>query len=52
MRGMICLAKNDTALAIKNFMTSRLQDDTFFDPVIQLAHIYDAQRNPLAKDLS
>jgi len=50
MRGMICLAKNDTALAIKNFMTSRLQDDTFFDPVIQLAHIYDAQRNPLAKD--
>ena len=50
MRGVICLSKNDTVQALKQFMKSRNQDDTFFDPVIQIANIYAAQRNPIAQD--
>ncbi len=50
MRGIICLSKNDTAQALKQFMKARSQDDTFIDPVLQLANIYSVQRNPLAKD--
>ena len=50
MRGVICLSKNDTVQALKQFMKSRNQDDSFFDPVIQIANIYAAQRNPIAQD--
>ncbi len=50
MRGIICLSKNDTAQALKQFMKARSQDDTFIDPVLQIANIYSVQRNPLAKD--
>lgn len=49
MRGMIALAANDTANAMKNFMTSRMQQDDFIDPIIQIAHIYAAQGDTMAK---
>lgn len=50
MRGIICMSKNDTVQALKQFMTARNQDDTFIDPVLQIANIYSAQRNPMARD--
>ena len=50
MRGVICMAKNDTVQALKQFMKARNQDDSFVDPVKQIAAIYAAQRNPMAKD--
>ena len=50
MRGIICMSKNDTVQALKQFMKARNQDDSFVDPVIQIASIYAAQRNPIARD--
>lgn len=50
MRGMISLSKNDTLNAVKNFMIARNQQNDFIDPIIQIAHIYMAQKNPLAED--
>ena len=50
MRGIICMSKNDTVQALKQFMKARNQDDAFIDPVMQIASIYAAQRNPMAKD--
>ena len=50
MRGIICMSKNDTVQALKQFMKARIQDDEFIDPVLQIAGIYAAQRNPLARD--
>ena len=50
MRGIICMSKNDTVQALKQFMKARNQDDSFIDPVLQIANIYAAQRNPMAKD--
>lgn len=50
MRGVICMSKNDTIQALKQFMKARSQDDTFIDPVLQIANIYSAQRNPMARD--
>ncbi|MBP5643126.1 MAG: hypothetical protein J6X10_02680, partial [Bacteroidales bacterium] len=50
MRGIICMSKNDTVQALKQFMTARNQDDTFIDPVLQIANIYSAQRNPMARE--
>lgn len=49
MRGMIQLSNNDTVNALKNFMTSRLQQDDFIDPIIQIAHIYAAKGDTIAK---
>ena len=50
MRGIIYMSKNDTVQAMKQFMKSRDQDDSFIDPVLQIAGIYAAQRNPMARD--
>jgi len=50
MRGIIYMSKNDTVQAMKQFMRARNQDDTFIDPVLQIAHIYAAQRNQMARD--
>lgn len=50
LRGIICMSKNDTVQALKQFMKARSQDDTFIDPVYQIAGIYAAQRNPVARD--
>lgn len=50
MRGIICMSRNDTVQALKQFMKARNQDDSFIDPVLQIASIYAAQRNPMAKD--
>lgn len=50
MRGIICMSKNDTVQALKQFMKARSQDDTFIDPVLQIANIYSAQRNTMARD--
>ena len=50
MKGIICMSKNDTVQALKQFMKSRNQDDSFIDPVLQIAGIYAAQRNPMARD--
>ncbi len=49
MRGMIALSLNDTTAAMKNFMTSRVQEDDFIEPKIQIAHIYAAQGDTIAK---
>ena len=50
MRGIIFMSKNDTVQALKQFMKARNQDDSFIDPVLQIASIYAAQRNPMARD--
>ena len=50
MRGIIYMSKNDTVQALKQFMIARNQNDTFIDPVLQIANIYAAQRNPIARD--
>ena len=50
MRGIICMSKNDTVQALKQFMIARNQDDSFIDPVLQIANIYAAQRNSMARD--
>lgn len=50
MRGVISMSKNDTVQALKNFNLARNQDDSFFDPVIQIAAIYAAQHDDLAVD--
>ena len=50
LRGVIYMSKNDTVQALKHFMKARSQDDTFIDPVLQIASIYAAQRNPMARD--
>ena len=49
MRGMLAMTENDTVSALKNFMTSRMQQSDFVDPLIQIAHIYSAQNDTLAK---
>ena len=49
MRAMIALSVNDTAVAMKNFMTARIQDDEFIEPKIQIAHIYAAKNDTIAK---
>lgn len=49
MRGMIALSNNDTVNALKNYMTARVQQETFVDPIIQIAHIYAAQGDTIAK---
>ncbi len=48
MRAMIALSVNDTAVAMKNFMTARIQDESFVEPKIQIAHIYAAQNDTVA----
>lgn len=48
MRAMIALSVNDTAVAMKNLMTARIQDESFIDPKIQIAHIYAAQNDTLS----
>ena len=49
MRGMIALSVGDTTSALKNFMISRDQQDGFVDPVVQIAHIYAAKNDTIAK---
>lgn len=49
MRGMLAMLENDTVNALKDFMTSRMQQADFVDPLIQIAHIYMAKNDTLAK---
>jgi tetratricopeptide (TPR) repeat protein len=49
MRAMIALSVNDTAAAMKNFLTARVQDDNFIEPKVQIAHIYAAKNDTIAK---
>ena len=49
MRGMVAMSANDTVEALRNFMTSRMQQSDFVDPLIQIAHIYMAKNDTLAK---
>ena len=49
MRGMLAMTESDTVSALKNFMTSRMQQADFIDPLIQMAHIYVAKNDTLAK---
>lgn len=49
MRGVIALSNNDTVNALKYYMTARVQQEDFIDPIIQIAHIYAAQGDTLAK---
>ena len=49
MRAMIALSVNDTTTAMKNFLTARVQDENFIEPKVQLAHIYAAKNDTIAK---
>ena len=49
MRGMLAMTESDTVSALKNFMTSRMQQSDFVDPLVQIAHIYTAKNDTLAK---
>ena len=49
MRAMIALSVNDTAAAMKNFLTARVQDEDFIEPKVQIAHIYAAKNDTIAK---
>lgn len=49
MRGMLAMTESDTVSALKNFMTSRMQQSDFVDPLVQIAHIYMAKNDTLAK---
>lgn len=51
VKGMCFMAaKQDTALALKNFQYASEQDETFYDPVEQISRIYAAQQPPYALD--
>jgi len=50
VRGLVFLAREDTASAMKNFMIARDQNENFFEALYQIGVIYTAQRNSLAKD--
>ena len=49
MRGMLAMTESDTVSALKNFMTSRMQQSDFVDPLVQIAHISTAKNDTLAK---
>ena len=49
VRGMTYMAKQDTALAMKNFLIAREQDPKFYDPQREISIIYEAQSNPLTE---
>ena len=49
VRGMTYLAKQDTVSAMKNFMISREQDASFYDPQREICAIYRVQDNPLTE---
>lgn len=48
VKGMIYLAKQDTAMALKNLLIAREQDAEFYDPQREICGIYLAQNDPLA----
>ena len=50
VRGMVYMAKQDTASALRNFLLAREQDGNFFDPQREICKIYTAQHNPVAGD--
>lgn len=50
VKGMIYLAKQDTAMAMKNLLIAREQDASFYEPQKEICDIYLAQGNPLAVD--
>ena len=50
VRGMVYMAKQDTASALRNFLLAREQDGDFFDPQREICKIYMAQHNPVAGD--
>lgn len=49
VKGMVYMAKADTASALKNFLIAREQDAGFYDPQHEICKIYQAQGNPLAE---
>ena len=49
VRGMVYMANQDTASAVKNFLIAREQDANFFDPQRELCRIYSSQNNPLTE---
>ena len=49
VRGMAYMAKEDTTMAMKNFMIAREQDATFLDPQREICHIYMAQQHPMTE---
>lgn len=50
VRGMAYMAKQDTTMALKNFMIAREQDANFYDPQREICIIYQAQHHPLTED--
>jgi Tfp pilus assembly protein PilF len=49
VKGMLYMARQDTASALSNFMIAREQDANFYDPLRQISIIYVAQKNPIAE---
>ena len=49
VRGMTYMAKQDTAMAMKNFLIAREQDPAFYDPQQEISVIYQAQNDPLTE---
>ena len=50
VKGMVYMAVQDTTAALRNFLISREQDGSFFDPQHEICNIYIAQNNPLAEN--
>ena len=50
VKGMVYLAKQDTATALKNFLIAREQDADFYAPQHEVNKIYVAQDHPLTED--
>jgi len=50
IRGMIFLARQDTASAMRNFLLAYDVKHDFYDALIQIGAIYNKQNNPIATD--
>jgi len=50
IRGMVFLAKQDTASAMRNFLLAHDLKNDFYEPSLQIGAIYHKQHNPIAKD--
>lgn len=50
VKGMVYMAKQDTATALKNFLIAREQDANFYEPQHEVNKIYVEQNNPMTED--
>jgi len=50
IRGLVFLARQDTASAMRNFLLSNDMKNDFYEALMQIGAIYSKQHNPLAED--